>query len=172
MHPKRTALLGNGGGGKSTLARKMSDAWNIPCFPVDQAQFKPGWEREDLGQVAKWHAGILKQDRWIIDGWGAWELIDARMELADLIVLVDYPLDEHLALAAKRSDLSRSGVSPDAPPGCAYHEIDELMVETLRRVDKDFMPILREKVAARPSDQEVLVFHSIDELSAWSSENL
>lgn len=41
---KRIAVIGNAGGGKSTLCRKLSKAKNIPLYPIDRIQWKPGWK--------------------------------------------------------------------------------------------------------------------------------
>ncbi len=41
----RVAVIGNGGGGKSTMCRQLSRALNIPCYTIDKIQWKPGWQR-------------------------------------------------------------------------------------------------------------------------------
>lgn len=168
LSARRIAIVGNGGGGKSTLARRLSEEFDIPLFAVDQVQFLPGWQSADPGTVAAWHREILTRNAWIIDGWGGWDLIDARLATAELVVLVDYPREVHLELARRRSELSRRGNAPDAPPGCLYHEIDDRMDETLRRVDRDFMPVLRDKVSALDS-AKVATFRTLAELDAWSA---
>lgn len=156
---RRIAVVGNGGGGKSTAARELSQRLKIPCHSVDQVQFEPGWVRADLEKVDRWHAEILQHESWIIDGWGSWELIEARLTACDTILLIDFPLETHLEWATKRSQLSRAGQQPDAPPGCNYHEIDELMDETLRRVDREFMPRLRNLVHAQSGRKLVVTVH-------------
>jgi adenylate kinase family enzyme len=39
----RVAVIGNAGGGKSTLCRKLSKALDIELFPIGRIQWKPGW---------------------------------------------------------------------------------------------------------------------------------
>lgn len=49
----KIALIGNGGGGKSTMARAMSQATGLPWHEVDRIQFQPNWQRtpeEDVRQ--------------------------------------------------------------------------------------------------------------------------
>lgn len=41
----RIAIIGNAGGGKSTLARKLGSILNIPVTHVDSVQFQSGWKR-------------------------------------------------------------------------------------------------------------------------------
>lgn len=44
----RIAVIGNGGGGKTTMCRHLSHALNIPFYPIDQIQWKPGWQRASV----------------------------------------------------------------------------------------------------------------------------
>jgi adenylate kinase family enzyme len=39
----RVAVIGNAGGGKSTMCRKLSKALDIEWFPIDRIQWKPRW---------------------------------------------------------------------------------------------------------------------------------
>lgn len=168
MVPNRLAIIGNGGGGKSTAARSFADRWDIPLYSVDSVQWKPGWQRADPEDVARWHRTILESHRWIIDGWGAWDLIAERFERADSIVLVDFPLETHLEWARKRAEQSAQGSLPQEPEGCRYADIPELMEETLRRVDRDFLPKVRLMVAEHGG----LVLKSPAELSSWLDQML
>ena len=54
-------MIGNGGGGKSTLARALGERLDIPVHEVDAVQWRPGWERASLDETAlileRWAAG-------------------------------------------------------------------------------------------------------------------
>jgi shikimate kinase len=43
---QRIAVIGNAGGGKSTLCMQLSQALNIPVHMIDKIQWKPGWVSE------------------------------------------------------------------------------------------------------------------------------
>ena len=71
-------------------------------YPIDIIQFPEGFRpgEENGGKLPheaflKMHAELLKQDRWIIDGFGgaaaAWE----RFAAADTLVYIDLPLLTH-----------------------------------------------------------------------------
>lgn len=64
------AIIGNAGGGKSTLCAQLGKALNLPVYPVDKLQWKPGWVAVSAEEFRQTHEGWLAQDRWIIDGWG------------------------------------------------------------------------------------------------------
>src|SRR5262245_53318153 len=99
---KRVAVFGNTGGGKSTLARRLADITRLPLHPLDLIQFKVGGEPVPHDEYLKAHAALLRQDEWIIDGFGciasAWE----RFTQADTLVYVDLPLVVHGWWVTKR----------------------------------------------------------------------
>src|SRR3954451_12481609 len=85
---KRVAVFGNAGGGKSTLARRLSALTGLPLYPLDLIQFTAEGEVPAEQYLAA-HAALLRRDAWIIDGYGttatAWE----RFAAADTLVHVD-----------------------------------------------------------------------------------
>jgi adenylate kinase family enzyme len=99
---KRVAVFGNTGGGKSTLAKRLADLTRLPLYPLDMIQFRAGGGRVPHEQYLKAHADLLRQDEWIIDGFGcvasAWE----RFSEADTLVYVDLPLTTHYRWVTKR----------------------------------------------------------------------
>ena len=107
---RKVAVFGNAGGGKSTLARRLAEITGISLYPLDTIQFRGGRYRpaaKDGGKVPheeylKIHTDLLRQDQWIIDGFGcvasAWELFSA----ADTLVYNDLPLLTHYGWVTKR----------------------------------------------------------------------
>ena len=99
---KRVAVFGNTGGGKSTLAKRLAELTLLPLYPLDLIQFKAGGEEVSREEFLKAHADLLRQDEWIIDGFGgvasAWE----RFSQADTLVYVDLPLFVHGWWVTKR----------------------------------------------------------------------
>jgi adenylate kinase family enzyme len=99
---KRVAVFGNTGGGKSTLAKRLAELTRLPLYPVDLLQFKAGGEKVPHEEYLKAHADLLRQEAWIIDGFGcipsAWE----RFARADTLVYVDLPLVTHYWRVTKR----------------------------------------------------------------------
>lgn len=168
MSPKRIALIGNGGAGKTTTARRIAQVTGIPLHIVDDAQFLPGWERAELSIVAAWHENILTQPAWILDGWGGWDLLEARFAHADLVLLFDYPLNEHLRIARLREQQSKDGDCEYEPPGCRYADIADLMTDTLRRVDRDLLPELRKRLSIL--GDKVTTIRSLEEIEGTLSQ--
>jgi adenylate kinase family enzyme len=98
---KKVAVFGNAGGGKSTLARRLAELTRLPLHIVDMIQF-PAGEAIPHEEYLRLHANLLRQDEWIIDGFGcvasAWE----RFAAADTLIHVDLPLFTHYRWVTKR----------------------------------------------------------------------
>ncbi|MEX2296987.1 MAG: hypothetical protein WD715_06210, partial [Dongiaceae bacterium] len=114
----RVAIIGNAGGGKSTLARKLGAARGLPCHAVDQLQWLPGWRPAPQQEFDARHDAILAGERWIVDGVGGLDAIARRIARADTVLLVDLPLRTHLWWATKRQIRSIFLGRPDGPEGC------------------------------------------------------
>ena len=140
---QRIAIIGNAGGGKSHLARQLGYALELPILTIDDVQHQPGWVLTPLETVADIHSNWLARPRWIIDGWGAWGLIEHRFELADLIVIIDFPLPIHYWWALKRQISAIVGRSNGWPPaGCRAFPVTLRLIKIMRRVHKESRPRL------------------------------
>ena len=99
---RRVAVFGNTGGGKSTLARQLSELTGLPLYAIDTFQYRPGGGQVSPEEYLAVHADILSRDRWLIDGYGdvasSWE----RFAVADTLVFVDLPLPTHGWWVTKR----------------------------------------------------------------------
>jgi adenylate kinase family enzyme len=76
---ERIAILSNAGGGKSTLARQLAAARELPLTEVDKLLWKPGWvEATDTAFEAE-HAPLIAGEGWIIEGMGKLDSIRPRL---------------------------------------------------------------------------------------------
>lgn len=99
---RKVAVFGNAGGGKSTFAQRLANLTGLPLYPLDRIQFRPGGGKIPHEEYLKAHADLLRQDAWIIDGFGcvasAWD----RFAHADTLVYIDLPLLTHHWWVTKR----------------------------------------------------------------------
>jgi adenylate kinase family enzyme len=99
---RKVAVFGNAGGGKSTLARRLAEVTGLSLYVLDMIQFRAGGDKVPHEEYLRIHAGLLRRDQWIIDGFGcvatAWE----RFVAADTLVYVDLPLLTHHRWVTKR----------------------------------------------------------------------
>ncbi len=117
--PRRIAVIGRGGAGKTTVALRLGQDLGLPVIHLDRLYWGPGWQPVGREVFEERQAAAVAGDAWVIDGGylssGGWE---ARIERADVVVLVEAPLAVCLGRILRRP-LSRSGGRrPDLPDGC------------------------------------------------------
>lgn len=144
---KRTVIIGNSGGGKSTLARRLSAAWACPHIEIDGLLWQPGWQLTPVETYSAEHARLIAADDWIIDGLGRRDSIPARLDRATDIILIDMPLWVHFWLAAERQLKWSRGAIEHPPAGLGKMPPTEALFRTIWEVDHDWMPEIRRIVA-------------------------
>jgi adenylate kinase family enzyme len=144
---RRVAVIGNGGGGKSTLARRLASQIACPCIEIDAVLWQPGWRLTPVEVYEAEHARLIAEERWIIDGLGRQESIPHRLSRATDIVLVDMPLWMHFWLAAERQIQWTTGQLEHPPAGIAKMPRTQALFRTIWEVDKTWMPEIRRLVA-------------------------
>lgn len=163
---RKTAIIGNAGGGKSELARALGAAVGVPVHSVDNVQWLPGWQRASTHAVASAHSEWIAASAWIIDGWGSWDLIVKRVQLADVTVLVDFPVHLHYSWAVKRQQESELGLTAGwPPPGCDASSATAELFRVMRYVDSELLPRVRSLLAKMSIAPRVVVVRTPDEIA-------
>jgi adenylate kinase family enzyme len=166
----RIAVIGNAGGGKSTLARKLRDLLGLPLHAVDHLQWRPGWQAVPKDEFTWTHRKLLAEERWIIDGWGDFPAITERFRRADTIILVDYPLWRHYGWAIKRQFMCVFRPRRDGPPGCPMLPMTWPLLKMLWTIDRHAMPKLRALVDAERPQRRTFHIRTLAELRAFHRE--
>jgi adenylate kinase family enzyme len=131
---KRAVIIGNSGGGKSTLARRLSSAWRSPHVEIDSLLWQPGWELTPVEIYNIEHARLIAEENWIIDGLGRLDSIPDRLARATDIVVVDMPLWMHFWLAAERQIRWSTGGIENPPAGLTKMPSTEALFRTIWEV--------------------------------------
>ena len=88
---ERVMIIGCGGAGKSTLARKLGEKTGLPVVHLDQIWWAPGnWQHIEKPEFDEKLALELQKPRWILDG-NFNRTIEARLEVCDTVIYLDYP---------------------------------------------------------------------------------
>jgi adenylate kinase family enzyme len=128
---KQAVVIGNSGGGKSTLARRLSSAWACPQVEIDDPLWRPGWQLTPAEVYNAEHARLISGNDWIIDGLGRRDSIPARLDRATNIILIDMPLWIHFWLAAERQIEWSSGSIAHPPADLAGMPPTEALFRTI-----------------------------------------
>jgi len=98
----RIAVFGNAGGGKSTLSKRLAEMTGLPWVPLDSLQYQPGGGEVSHAEFKAAHDALLKQDQWIVDGFGSIDTLWNRLAVADTLVYLDMPVLQHYWWVTKR----------------------------------------------------------------------
>ncbi|WP_273752643.1 AAA family ATPase [Leuconostoc mesenteroides] len=133
---KRVLLIGSGGAGKSTLARKMSKQLNITAFHLDKLLWKPNWQMTPKPEQAIIVNNLVRQD--------------IRVAAADTIVFLDRSRFVCIYQVSKRLLQYRGTSRPDMQDDCP------------EKIDWDFLKWIWQF----PNKQKVIImnmFETIDQ---------
>ena len=133
---ERIMIIGCGGAGKSTLARKLGEKTGLPVVHLDQIWWAPGnWqhiEREAFDAIL---AVEMEKPRWILDG-NFNRTLEPRMERCDTVVYLDMPrlicLKNWIGRVIKNWGKARA----DMAPGCCEW-FDPEMAKWIWRFNRD-----------------------------------
>ena len=90
--PQRVMIIGGAGSGKSTAARMIGEALDLPVFYIDrEVHWLPGWVERARAEKMPIIEAIVAQERWVFEG-GHSESYDRRAARAELLIWLDIPV--------------------------------------------------------------------------------
>lgn len=107
---KKIIIIGCGGAGKSTFARKLAEKTGLPLHYLDMIWHRPDHTTISQEEFDTKLEEILKNDTWIIDG-NYQRTLPRRLQEADTVFLFDMPVEVCLDGVTKRIGHRR----PDMP---------------------------------------------------------
>lgn len=165
---RRVLIIGNSGGGKSTLARRLGEKLGLPVVHLDVLFWKPGWtessDEEFHARIAEYQAG----EAWIADGnfGGSWPL---RMPAADTIIWIDQPPWLCLLRAIWRVAQYRDATRPDMAEGCR-ESIDFKFYHFILTYDRKVRPRLERALAEHGAHARIVRLRSDREIDAFVAQ--
>ena len=87
----RVIIIGCGGAGKSTLARKLGEKTGLPVVHLDQIWWSPGnWQHMERPEFEALLMAEMEKPQWILDG-NFRRTLEMRLEKCDTVIYLDFP---------------------------------------------------------------------------------
>ncbi|QKS72528.1 DNA topology modulation protein [Paenalkalicoccus suaedae] len=163
---ERIAIVGSGGAGKSTFARRLGRAIGLEVVHLDTLMWRPNWElvsREEQKQIQL--ELLASPDGWIIDGNYGFTM-ELRLQAADTIIFLDLPRWLCMTRIVKRRIHYHNRSRPDMREG----NKEQLTLEFLRFVwgfKKNKRPQIKGRLQKLENEKRVVILHSRREVEAF-----
>ena len=163
MH--RILVIGSGGAGKSTLARRVGATLGLPVIHLDALYWQPGWVPTPENEWEQRVAALVAGARWVMDGnYGG--TLDQRLAVCDTVVFLDLPRWLCLARVVWRRLRYAGRTRPDVAPGCA-EQVSWEFVSWIWKYPHRRRPGILRRLAVLPADRQVVVLRSRREVMRW-----
>jgi energy-coupling factor transporter ATP-binding protein EcfA2 len=110
---ERILILGRTGSGKTTLARELAAALQVPHVELDSLYFAPDLSTAPLAVLRERTTAAIAGDRWVTDG-NKRSVRDLVWPRADTVIWLDYPFVVSLWRLAKRARRRTSTIRAQA----------------------------------------------------------
>ncbi|MBD3649091.1 MAG: hypothetical protein HUJ31_16940 [Pseudomonadales bacterium] len=150
---RRIIIIGCGGAGKSTFARRLGERLDIPVHHLDREFWKPGWIPSDRDTFLARLKELALEPAWIMDGnFGG--TLDYRLSVADTVIFLDYSTITCLTGAVRRYWQWRGKSRPDMADGNS-ERLDRSYVMWILRYRTTSRPRLLARLSKLPTGQRV-----------------
>jgi adenylate kinase family enzyme len=161
----RVTVFGKPGGGKSTLAKKLSAVTAIKLYPLDLIEYNQNGSRVSPDEYSKKHTDLISSDSWIIEGLGTLKSFWLRIDVADTLIYVDLPYYVHYWWVTKRL-LKSFIVKPEGwPEGSSVLKGTLAGWKYLRLSPKFWTPELFEEIQSRGKGKDIYRITSVKEIN-------
>jgi adenylate kinase family enzyme len=162
---KRVLIIGSGGAGKSTLARRLGRETGIEVIHLDKLYWRPNWTEPSKDEWKRTVSAELAKDSWIIDGnFGG--TMEMRLKACDAVVFLDLPRAVCLGRVLKRRISCGKNGRPDMAEGC-NEKLDLKFLGWVWNFGRDTKPRIEFRLREFARDIPVFRLRSAREANAF-----
>jgi hypothetical protein len=164
---RKISVIGNAGGGKSRLSRKLADHLKLPLTHVDSVQFLADLKIRPFKESVQILREVQNCERWLIDGFGPLDILVERLEKSDRIIFIDLPLWRHYWWITLRQIRSVWWSRPELPAGCreASWSHTQKLFKTLWQVHTKMRPEMRRILSRENLRDKVVIIKKVRDLN-------
>lgn len=161
--PRRIAVIGRAGSGKSTAAVALGRAFDLPVVHLDQLYWTSDWEPVAPERFDAAQRSAIAGDSWVIDGgYSTPPAFGERVRRAELVVITEAPLAVCLYRVIRRYVRHRGRPRAGRPDG-ADERIDLAFLIWIVRWSRNH-PDLRGEVLELAPDATLVTVRSAADL--------
>jgi len=114
---RRVLVIGSGGAGKTTLARRIAERTGLPLIHLDMLFWHPGWVPTPKDEWHRLTEELVARDAWVMDGnYGS--TMARRLDACDTVIFLDMPRLLCLWRVIKRRRQHAGRNRDSLPEGC------------------------------------------------------
>jgi len=132
-------ITGNAGAGKSTLAREVATALNLPVFGLDKIVWQAGWVKAP------------KEIRAVIEG-----VSQSVRDAADIVIFLDVSRRTSFIRCAKRNWKFLFKSRPELPENCPEILIIPYLIKIIWKFKTNVRPKILADIAKQPSGKFIM----------------
>lgn len=89
FQPKKFALIGLPGSGKSTFASKLGKILGFPVHHLDRHMFEPNGKKKDKQEFIEIQQAMLNEEAWVVEGC-SFSTFEMRFAKADVLIYFNF----------------------------------------------------------------------------------
>ncbi len=161
-------IIGNGGSGKTTLARALSKILALPVYHLDEVHWYDEWQEIPKSLFLAKQEHLVAQESWIIDGLYRNSLA-IRLARADTVIFLDLPRSECIKRIILRTWYNYGSSPAGGCPKCAVRFNRQLfkLLYYVWGFDQQFKPVLSEKMKNQRGNQRWFHLQSVHGIAAF-----
>ena len=164
---RKIMIIGSGGSGKTTLARKLGEMLILPVTHLDKEFWNFGWIETPKEEWYEKQRNLVSKPEWIADGNFGGSL-EIRLDNADTIIFLDFNRFVCMRSVVKRWLTNIGKTRPDMPEGCP-EKIDFRFLKWIWQFSLKSRPTIIEKIT-KYKNIELITIKSRKKLKQFVNE--